>query len=145
MLFLFLAKTAKLKHAKIAKKVTENEISYKVIGAAIDIHKSIGPGLLESAYENALAYDLKELGFEVKQQVPMPFIYKEVRQEVGYRIDLLVNNKLIIEIKAVEILAPVHYAQLLTYLKLSGLKLGLLINFNSKTLKDSIHRVVNNL
>ena len=75
----------------------------------------------------------------------MPFIYKEVKQEVGYRIDLLVNNKLIIEIKAVEVLAPVHYAQLLTYLKLSGLKLGLLINFNSKTLKDSIHRVVNNL
>ncbi|MBN2613444.1 MAG: GxxExxY protein [Bacteroidales bacterium] len=125
--------------------MTENEISYKVIGVAIGIHKSIGPGLLESAYENALAHDLKELGFEVRQQVPMPFIYKEVKQEVGYRIDLLVNNKLIIEIKAVEILAPVHYAQLLTYLKLSGLKLGLLINFNSKILKDNIHRVVNNL
>ncbi|MFO7658731.1 MAG: GxxExxY protein [Bacteroidales bacterium] len=125
--------------------MTENEISYKVIGVAISIHKSIGPGLLESAYENALAYDLKELGFEVRQQVPMPFIYKEVKQEVGYRIDLLVNNKLIIEIKAVETLAPVHYAQLLTYLKLSGLKLGLLINFNSKILKDNIYRVVNNL
>jgi GxxExxY protein len=92
-----------------------------------------------------LAYDLKELGFDIKQQVPMPFIYKEVRQEVGYRIDLLVNNKVILEIKAVEVLLPVHYAQLLTYLKISGLKLGLLINFNSKTLKNSIHRVVNNL
>ena len=125
--------------------MTENEISYKVIGAAIDIHKSIGSGLLESAYENALAYDLKDLGFNIKQQVSMPFIYQNVKQEVGYRLDLLVNNKLIIEIKAVEVLAPVHYAQLLTYLKLSGLKLGLLINFNSKTLKDSIHRVVNNL
>ncbi|QQS52122.1 MAG: GxxExxY protein [Bacteroidota bacterium] len=125
--------------------MTENEISYKVIGAAIEIHKSIGPGLLESAYENALAYDLKELGFDVKQQVSLPFIYKEVKQDVGYRIDLLVNNKLIIEIKAVEVIAPVHYAQLLTYLKLSGYKLGLLINFNSKTLRDSIHRVVNNL
>lgn len=125
--------------------MTENEISYKVIGAAIDIHKCIGPGLLESAYENALGYDLKEMGFEVRQQIPMPFVYKGVNQEVGYRIDLLVNNKLIIEVKAVEILAPVHYAQLLTYLKLSGLKLGLLINFNSKTLKDSIHRIVNNL
>lgn len=132
--------------AKIkAKSMTENEISYKVIGAAIEIHKSIGPGLLESAYENALAYDLKELGFDVKQQVSLPFIYKEVKQDVGYRIDLLVNNKLIIEIKAVEVIAPVHYAQLLTYLKLSGYKLGLLINFNSKTLRDSIHRVVNNL
>jgi GxxExxY protein len=133
--------------AKIAKKkqMTENDISYKIIGAAIEIHKSIGAGLLESAYENALAYDLKELGFNVQQQVPMPFIYKEVKQEVGYRIDLLVNSKVIIEVKAVEAVAPVHFAQLLTYLKLSGIKLGLLINFNSKTLKDNIHRVVNNL
>jgi len=125
--------------------MTENDISYKVIGAAIEIHKSIGPGLLESAYENALAYDLQELGFSVRQQVPMPFIYKEVKQEVGYRIDLLVNSKVIIEVKAVEAVAPVHFAQLLTYLKLSGIKLGLLLNFNSKTLKDNIHRVVNNL
>jgi GxxExxY protein len=123
----------------------ENELSYKVIGAAIEIHKSIGPGLLESAYENALAYDLRELGFNVRQQVPMPFIYKEVKQEVGYRIDLLVSSKVIVEVKAVEAVAPVHFAQLLTYLKLSGIKLGLLINFNSKTLKDNIHRVVNNL
>jgi len=125
--------------------MNENEISYKIIGAAIEIHKSIGPGLLESAYENALAHDLQEIGFNIRQQVAMPFIYKEVKLEVGYRIDLLVNNKLIIEVKAVESLAPVHYAQLLTYLKLSGIKLGLLINFNSKTLKNSIHRVVNNL
>lgn len=125
--------------------MTENEISFKVIGAALSIHKSIGPGLLESAYENALAYDLKEMGLDVMQQVPMPFIYKKVKQEVGYRIDLLVNNKIIIEIKAVEALVPVHYAQLLTYLKLSDLKLGLLINFNSKILKDNIHRIVNNL
>lgn len=125
--------------------MTENDISYKVIGAAIGIHKSIGPGLLESAYENALAYDLKELGFNVRQQVPMPFIYKEVKQEVGFRIDLLVNSKVILEVKAVETVAPVHFAQLLTYLKLSGIKLGLLINFNSKTLKNNIHRVVNNL
>lgn len=123
----------------------ENDISYKIIGAAIEIHKNIGPGLLESAYENALAFDLKELGFKVRQQVPMPFIYKEIKQDVGYRIDLLVNNKVIIEVKAVETLIPVHYAQLLTYLKLSGVKLGLLINFNSKFLKDNIHRVVNNL
>ncbi len=123
----------------------ENEISYKIIGAAINLHKNIGPGLLESAYENALAYDLKELGFDVKQKVPMPFIYKDIKQDVGYRLDLLVNNKVIVEIKSVETLAPVHYAQTLTYLRLSGLKLALLINFNKKVFKDSIHRIVNNL
>lgn len=117
------------KTQKAQSFMTENELSYKVIGAAIEIHKNIGPGLLESAYENALVYDLSQLGFNVKQQVAMPFIYKQVRQEVGYRLDLLVNNKLILEVKAVEQLAPVHFAQLLTYLKLSGLKLGLLINF----------------
>jgi GxxExxY protein len=125
--------------------MNENDISYKIIGAAIEIHKNIGPGLLESAYENALAFDLKELGFDVKQQVPMPFIYKGIKQDVGYRIDLLVNNKVIIEVKSIENLAAVHFAQTLTYLKLSGLKLALLINFNSKILKNSIHRVVNNL
>ena len=123
----------------------ENEISYKIIGAAIELHKTIGPGLLESAYENALAFDLKEMGFQIRQQVPMPFIYKDVKQDVGYRIDLLVNNKVIIEVKSIEALAPVHYAQTLTYLKLSGLKLALLINFNSKMLKNSIHRIVNKL
>lgn len=123
----------------------ENTLSYRIIGAAIEVHKSIGPGLLESAYENALAYDLKQIDLEVKQQISMPFIYKEVKQDVGYRLDLLVNNKVIVEVKSVETLAPVHFAQLLTYLKLSGLKLGLLINFNTKTLKESIHRVVNNL
>lgn len=125
--------------------MNENEISYKIIGAAIEIHKTIGPGLLESAYENALAFDLKDLGFKVKQQVAMPFIYKGIKQDVGYRVDLIVDNKVIIELKAVEQLMPVHFSQLLTYLKLSELKLGLLINFNSKTLKNNIHRVVNNL
>mgnify|MGYP006291042527 len=125
--------------------MTENELSHQIIGCALDIHKTIGPGLLESAYENALAYDLKEAGLNVKQQVPMPFIYKEVKQDVGYRLDLLINNKVIIEIKSLENLAPVHYAQTLTYLKLSDLKLALLINFNSKVLKDNIHRIINNL
>lgn len=125
--------------------MTENEISYKIIGAAIELHKNIGPGLLESAYENALAFDLREIGFEVKQQVAMPFIYKDIKQDVGYRIDLMVNNKVLIEIKSVENLAPVHFAQTLTYLKLSGLKLGLLINFNTKVLKEGIHRIVNSL
>jgi GxxExxY protein len=125
--------------------MTENELSAKVIGAAIEIHKKLGPGLLESCYEHALAFDLKESGIEVAQQVPMPFFYKEVKLEVGYRIDLLVEKKLIVEVKAVEEIAPVHFAQTLTYCKLSGVKLGLLINFNKKYLKGHINRVVNNL
>ena len=125
--------------------MNENEISYKIIGAAIELHKNIGPGLLESAYENALAFDLRESGFNVKQQVSMPFIYKDIKQDIGYRIDLLINNKVIIEIKSVENLAPVHYAQTLTYLRLSDLKLALLINFNTKILKEGINRIVNNL
>lgn len=95
--------------------MTENEISYKVIGAVIKLHKQIGPGLLESAYENALSYDLKSLGLEVEQQVSMPFKYKDVYLEVGYRIDLMIENKVILEIKSVDRLAPVHFAQTLTY------------------------------
>ena len=91
-------------------------MSYKIIGVAIELHKNIGAGLLESAYEAALTYDLRELGFDVKQQVAMPFVYKDVKQDIGYRIDLLVENKVIIEIKSVENLAPVHFAQTLTYL-----------------------------
>jgi GxxExxY protein len=123
----------------------ENELSYQIIGIAIQLHRNMGPGLLESAYENALRHDLELAGLIVRNQVPMPMVYKEVRLEVGYRIDLVVNDKVLIEVKSIETLAPVHFAQTLTYLKLSGLKLGLLINFNVKTLKDSIHRVVNNL
>lgn len=125
--------------------MNENELSYKVIGIALELHKKVGPGLLESAYENALAYDLEEAGLEVKQQVPLPFYYKEIKMEVGYRVDIIVENKLIVEIKSLENLAPVHFSQLLTYLKLSEKRLGLLINFNTKILKDGIHRVVNNL
>lgn len=125
--------------------MNENELSYNVIGIALELHRNIGPGLLESTYENALAFDLREAGFEVHQQVSMPFHYKEVKMDVGYRLDIIVENKLIIEVKSVENLAAVHYSQLLTYLKLSNLKLGLLINFNTKLLRDGIHRVVNNL
>ncbi len=125
--------------------MTENELSFKIIGVVIELHKQIGPGLLESAYENALAYELRSLGLEVSQQVPMPFVYKDIQLEIGYRIDIIVENKVILEIKSVENLAPVHYSQLLTYLKLSDKRLGLLINFNSKLIKDSIHRIVNNL
>lgn len=125
--------------------MNEDELSYKIIGIAIDLHKNIGPGLLESAYESALRHDLQSEGFTVTSHVPMPFVYKDVKLEIGYRIDLVVNGKVLIEVKAIEQLAPVHYAQTLTYLKLSGLKLALLINFNVKTLKDSIHRIVNKL
>ena len=126
--------------------MSENEISYKIIGAAIDLHKAIGPGLLESVYENALAYDLRELGFDVKQQVPQPFIYKNLKMEIGYRIDLLVNDKVIVEIKCVEGINDVYTAQTLTYLKLSNKKLGLIINFKTSMLKDGgIKRIVNNL
>ncbi len=125
--------------------MTENQISYEIIGAALEIHKTVGPGLLESAYESALAFELNEMGFDVKQQLPMPFIYKDVEQDVGYRIDLLVDDKVIIELKSVANLAEVHFAQTLTYLRLSGKKLGLLINFNEKYLKNGIHRIVNNL
>lgn len=120
-----------------------NKLSYEIIGTAINLHKSIGPGLLESAYENALAYDLREKGFNVQQQVSMPFVYKEIKMDVGYRLDIVVESKIIIEVKSVENLAPVHYSQLLTYLKLSHIKLGLLINFNTKYLKNDIHRIIN--
>lgn len=125
--------------------MTENELSYKIIGAAIELHKELGAGLLESAYENPLAYELRESGLFVEQQIPMPLIYKEIKMDCGYRIDLRIESKVIIEIKSIETLAPVHFAQTLTYLRLSGCKLGLLINFNTVKLKDGIHRIVNNL
>jgi GxxExxY protein len=125
--------------------MNENDLSYKIIGCAIELHKALGPGLLESAYEAAFKFELEEMGLYVQSQVAMPFIYKEVRQDVGYRLDLLVENRIIIEIKSVEKLAPVHFAQTLTYLRLSKLKLALLINFNTKIMKSGIHRLVNNL
>lgn len=123
----------------------ENILSFKIIREAINLHKTIGPSLLESAYENALAFDLREIGLNVEQQIPMPFIYKDVNLHTGYRIDLLIEKKVIIEVKSIENLAPVHFAQTLTYLRLSGLKLALLINFNKSLLKGNIHRIVNNL
>ncbi|HEX8059983.1 MAG TPA: GxxExxY protein [Cyclobacteriaceae bacterium] len=125
--------------------MNENEISYKVIGAALAVHSFLGPGLLESAYEIALAYELVEAGFEVRRQLPVPIVYKGIRMDGAYRVDLMVNEKVIIELKSVEFLAPVHDAQALTYLKLSGKKLGLLINFNGASLKAGINRIVNNL
>ena len=125
--------------------MSENEISSKIIGAAIEVHKQLGPGLLESTYETCLAYELKQMGLDVKQQQALPVVYKEVKLDAGYRIDLLIENKVIIEIKSVDALADIHTAQLLTYLKLKDLKLGLLINFNSVRAVDGLKRIVNNL
>jgi len=122
----------------------ENEISKTIIGAAIEVHKQLGPGLLESSYEVCLAYELKQLGLNIKTQVALPVVYKEVKLEAGYRIDILVENRVIIEIKAVDALADIHTAQLLTYLKLKDLKLGLLINFNNVKVIEGVKRIVNN-
>jgi len=121
----------------------ENELANKIIGLAIDIHKVLGPGLLESAYHECLFYKIKQVGFQVEKEKTMPLIFEDVKLDCGYRIDLLVENKLVIEIKAVEALNDVHLAQVLTYLKLGKFKLGLLINFNVSLLKNGIKRVIN--
>ncbi|MFA5973342.1 MAG: GxxExxY protein [Lentimicrobiaceae bacterium] len=123
----------------------ENDISYTIRGAAFKVHSALGPGLLESAYEAALAFELRKDGYDVKNQIGLPFVYGDVKLDIGYRIDLLINDKVIIEIKSVEALTDVHHKQLLTYLKLSDKKLGLLINFNVASLKDHIVRIANNL
>ncbi|WP_273567376.1 GxxExxY protein [Maribacter halichondriae] len=125
--------------------MTENEISKVIFDCALKVHKSLGPGLLESAYEECLFYELKKTGLSIEKQKPLPLVYEEVKLEVGYRIDLIVENKVIIEVKAVEALNDVHLALVLTYLKLSNCKLGLLINFNVTLIKNGIRRVVNNL
>ena len=121
----------------------ENELSNIIIGCAIEVHKQLGPGLLESAYQECLQYELLKAGLEVVKEKPMPIIYKDVKLDHGYRIDLLVNNKVVIEIKTVEQFTDVHTAQVLTYLKLGNYKLGLLLNFYVTTLKNGIKRVVN--
>ncbi|HOI00894.1 MAG TPA: GxxExxY protein [Bacteroidales bacterium] len=128
-----------------SSKVVENCISNDIIKCAIEIHKNLGPGLLESVYETVLAVQLREIGYNVESQVPLPLVYKETKYNVGFRIDLFVEGKVIVEVKSVDQLAPVHFAQLLTYLRLSGKKLGLLINFNTVMLKDGIKRVANQL
>ena len=114
--------------------VTEDEISKIVFEAALKVHKALGPGLLESAYEECLFYELKKSNLKVEKQKPLPLVYEEVRLEVGYRIDIIIEDKFIVEIKSVEALNDVHLAQLLTYLRLTDCKLGLLINFNVKLL-----------
>ena len=123
--------------------MTENELSNIIIGAAIEVHKALGPGLLESAYKECLFYKLNELGLHTVKEKPMPLIFEDVKLDCGYRIDLLVEKRLVIEIKSVEALNDIHLAQTLTYLKLGNYKLGLLINFNVILLKDGIKRVIN--
>jgi GxxExxY protein len=120
-----------------------NEITGKIIDAAMRVHSKLGPGLLESAYEACLAYELRKRGLKVLTQVGLPVTYDEVQLDVGYRIDLLVEDEIIVELKAVDEIAPIHQAQLLSYLKLSGRKIGLLLNFNVRRLKNGIHRMAN--
>lgn len=123
--------------------MTENEIANKIIGCSIEVHKTLGPGLLESAYQECLFYKLGKEGLQVVKERAMPLAYEEVTLDCGYRIDLLVENKVVIEVKSVEALNDVHLAQTLTYLKLGDYKLGLLINFNVSLLKNGIKRVIN--
>ena len=125
--------------------MTENEIAAIVVDAALKIHRTLGPGLLESVYEAALCYEMQQRGFRVAKQVALPVYYENVKLELGFRVDLIVDEKVIIEIKSIEAPAPVHRMQLLTYLRLTGLRLGLLINFNVELIKDGIQRVVNRL
>lgn len=125
--------------------MTENEISNKVIGIAIEVHNALGLGLLENVYKECLYYKLKQAGLKVEKEKSIPLIFEEVKLESGYRIDLLVEDKLVIELKSVEMLSELHFAQTLTYLRLGKFKLGLLLNFNSVLLKEGIRRVVNKL
>ena len=118
-------------------------ITRRIIGAAIEVHKAVGPGLLESAYQACLAFELRERNLKVDEQVPLPLLYKEVKLDCGYRIDLIVEDAVIVEIKAVEHLAPIHEAQLLSYLRLVHKRVGLLINFHSRVLKEGLKRIVN--
>ena len=127
----------------MTEKQRLNGITQNIIGAAIQVHRTLGPGLLESAYEACLAYELSKRGVSLEQQKPLPLIYEQVKLECGYRIDLLVDGSVVVEVKSVEALAPIHSAQVMSYLKLSGCKVALLINFNVRVLKDGIRRFVN--
>jgi GxxExxY protein len=119
----------------------ENDLlSEKIIGFAIEVHRQLGPGLLESAYEECLCFELKQTCISFQRQVPLPVVYKSVKLDCGYRLDLVIDKKIIVELKTVERLLPLHEAQLLTYLKLSGIRIGLLLNFNTAVLKDGIRR-----
>jgi GxxExxY protein len=135
-----LAKTLRRK-----EDMTENELSKIIVNVAYEIHTTLGPGLLESVYEEIMFYELVKLGLNVERQRGIPVIWDELKMEIGFRADLIVENKVILELKSVEAIAQVHPKQLLTYLKLTGLKLGLLINFNEPLIKNGITRIVNNL
>jgi GxxExxY protein len=124
--------------------MTENEITEVIIGCAIKVHKSLGPGLLESAYEECMDYELRKTALEIERQKSLPLVYEEVKLECGYRLDFMANKKVVIEIKSIEALNDIHLAQILTYLRLSGCKVGLLINFNVLKLTNGLKRVVNN-
>lgn len=117
-----------------------NQVIEKIIGCAIEVHKKLGPGLLESAYEECLSYELKSVGLAIERQVPVPVVYKDIKLECGYRIDILVEKAVVIELKAIEAIAPVHEAQILTYMKFANKTMGLLINFNVTLLKNGIKR-----
>jgi GxxExxY protein len=126
-------------------KIAElNRLTDKIIGAAIEVHRNLGPGLLESAYETCLAYELEQLGLKIERQKPLPLIYKDIRLDQGYRIDLSVEHKVVVELKVVEQLVPAHEAQVLSYLKFSGCQIGLLLNFNTKLMKDGVRRFIMN-
>ncbi len=128
--------------SQAAKRLDKDALTSQVIGLAIEVHRGLGPGLLESAYEECLSHELREHGVPYKRQVPLQVVYKSVKLDCGYRMDLVVDERLVVELKTVERLLPVHEAQLLTYLKLSGLRTGLLLNFNTPVLKDGIRRMV---
>jgi GxxExxY protein len=125
--------------------MTENELAKIIVDLCLKIHKTLGPGLLESVYEAALAYELNKLGIHVENQLGIPVTYDQINMDVGFRADLVVDNKLIVELKSIENLMPVHKKQLLTYLKLTKMKLGLLVNFNVDLMKDGIVRIANGL
>jgi GxxExxY protein len=125
--------------------MTENEIARHIVDAAYRVHTTLGPGLLESVYERALAHELEKRGLRVRRQVPIPVIYDEIHMEEGFRADLLVEELVLVELKSIEDLAPVHFKVVLTYLRLADKRLGLLINFNVDLIKDGIRRVVNRL
>ncbi|PWH86951.1 GxxExxY protein [Brumimicrobium oceani] len=125
--------------------MSKNEIATKIIGCAIEVHRALGPGLLESTYQKCLFYKLKKEGLKVAEEKPIPLVFEEVKLDCGYRIDLLVENKVVIELKSVEGLNDLHMAQTITYLRLGNYKLGLLINFNVLLLKQGIRRVANKL
>ena len=125
--------------------MTENEISRLVVDLCFKIHKQYGPGLFESVYEEIFGYEWSKNGIHFTRQQAIPLIHEEIKMEAGFRADFIIDNKVIIELKSIEALAPVHYKQVLTYLKLTNLKLGLLVNFNVDLIKDGIHRIVNNL